>query len=436
MLDRDTLAGQMGAYLTGMAVTSAPWLLTTAVLLALRVASAVGGGAFGEAERVLTVIYGTTMVLTAPVVAVASRHAADRIYEKQLGAIAAPLRRTLGVTMLVGASVGGLLMLLFDEPPSVGAPGMGLAAVVAGEWLLLAVGGGLASPLRVLGAFAAGAPLSLGAALFFDRGAASAGGALIGFALGQLLTLGLLLRATFDALPRASDESARILPAFQEHRVLAGAALAYHLAIWADKLVVLALVGVTAAAAQARIASLAWFSIIPAFAWTYVEIETSFYQRFRTFFDSIERGATLRELEEGAEGLSREVVRVLRGAAFVQITVTLFVLVAAPHLTRLAGLPGSSTIGLQLFCVGAGLQAFTLLALLFLYYFDLQRDALVVGLTLLGTDLGLSSLAVLAGVDASAGYLVACGIAAALAMARVRRGVRSVLVNTFQSQPY
>jgi uncharacterized membrane protein len=436
LIDRDTLAGQMGAYLTGMAVTSAPWLLTTAVLLALRVASSLGGGAFGEAERVLTVIYGTTMVFSAPVVAVASRHAADRIYEKRLIAIAAPLRRTLAVTMLAGASAGGLLMLLLGEPASVGAPGIALAAVVAGEWLLLAVGGGLASPLRVLVAFAVGAPVSLVAALLLDRGAVAAGGALIGFGAGQLLTLGLLLRATFEALPAETDESSRILPAFREHRVLAGAALAYHLAIWADKLVVLVLVGAGAAAAQARIASLAWFSIIPAFAWTYVEIETSFYQRFRSFFDSIERGASLRQLEDGARDLGREVTRILRGAAFVQLTVTLFVLVAAPRLLRLAGLPASSTLGLQLFCVGAGLQALTLLALLFLYYFDLQRDALVVGATLLGADLALSSAALLLGLDASAGYLLACGLATALAMTRVRHGVSSVLVNTFQSQPY
>ena len=36
MIDRGSLAGTIGAYLTGVAVTSAPWLLTTAVLTSLR----------------------------------------------------------------------------------------------------------------------------------------------------------------------------------------------------------------------------------------------------------------------------------------------------------------------------------------------------------------------------------------------------------------
>ena len=37
MIDRGSLAGTIGAYLTGVAVTSAPWLLTTAVLASLRI---------------------------------------------------------------------------------------------------------------------------------------------------------------------------------------------------------------------------------------------------------------------------------------------------------------------------------------------------------------------------------------------------------------
>ena len=36
MLDKGTLSSTLQAYLTGVAVTSAPWLLTTAVLVTLR----------------------------------------------------------------------------------------------------------------------------------------------------------------------------------------------------------------------------------------------------------------------------------------------------------------------------------------------------------------------------------------------------------------
>ena len=48
-----------------------------------------------------------------------------------------------------------------------------------------------------------------------------AGGAgyLFGFAAGQLVTLALLVRGVARALPAATDETARLYPAFVEYRL-------------------------------------------------------------------------------------------------------------------------------------------------------------------------------------------------------------------------
>ena len=74
MIDHGSLAGTIAAYLTGVAVTSAPWLLTTAVLTSLRlVVPARGTGDFVGVERFLTVVYAVTVVLSAPVHVVVSR---------------------------------------------------------------------------------------------------------------------------------------------------------------------------------------------------------------------------------------------------------------------------------------------------------------------------------------------------------------------------
>ena len=50
MIDRGSLAGTIGAYLTGVAVTSAPWLLTTAVLTSLRLAARHAGEDFASSS--------------------------------------------------------------------------------------------------------------------------------------------------------------------------------------------------------------------------------------------------------------------------------------------------------------------------------------------------------------------------------------------------
>src|SRR4029077_9948953 len=150
----------------------------------------------------------------------------------------------------------------------------------------------------------------------------------------QLLTLALLLRGVARAIPPGADESARLGPAFSEYRLLALSALADYLSIWADKLVVYLVMGGTAAAFYAAIAAVAWFSVIPAFAWIYVQVETVFYQRFRAFYADLESGAPLRQLKDGAELISLEARRILRGAAIVQAASSGVAIAAAPILIR------------------------------------------------------------------------------------------------------
>src|SRR6187549_1132018 len=96
MIQRDSLGATLGAFLTGVAVTSGPWLLTTLVLVLMRL-SAVRSGLAGvaDAEKVITAIYAIVIVLSAPIDIVMSRYAADRVYEKRRDQVVVPLRRVL-----------------------------------------------------------------------------------------------------------------------------------------------------------------------------------------------------------------------------------------------------------------------------------------------------------------------------------------------------
>src|SRR6185295_1770509 len=116
--------GTLGAYLTGVAVTSAPWLLTTTVLMSLRVLARNNGAPdFQSVEHLLTVIYAVTVVLSAPVHVVVSRYTADRLYDRRVDLIAAPLRRALALTMLGFAVVGAIAMAVMGVPLALGIAG-------------------------------------------------------------------------------------------------------------------------------------------------------------------------------------------------------------------------------------------------------------------------------------------------------------------------
>jgi uncharacterized membrane protein len=437
MIDHGSLAGTIAAYLTGVAVTSAPWLLTTAVLTSLRLVSRHATGDFVGIERFLTVVYAVTVVLSAPVHVVVSRYTADRLYDRHIDRIAAPLRRATALTIVGFALIGAGLVWALRLPLALALVGAPLTAVIGAQWLMLSVGGGMMSPVVLLRAFGVGAPLSLIAALAVER-AAPAGGAgyLFGFAAGQLVTLALLVRGVARALPAATDESARLYPAFVEYRLLAWSAFAYYVSIWADKVVVYVVRGADAAAFYAAIAAVAWFSVIPAFAWIYVQVETAFYQRFRSFYAELEAGAPLRELKQHAARISDEAKRILRGAAAVQIGATALVIAAAPRIVHAVGLSPDAGPLFRLAAFGAGLQVFCLLEVLLLTYFDLRRDAMVICGCLLAGVTTLTCVCAAIGWPPVIGHLVACAISALVGLGLVHRRLQTLVLDTFQSQPF
>ena len=213
-------------------------------------------------------------------------------------------------------------------------------------------------------------------------------------------------------------------------------ALAYYVSIWADKIVVYMVQGGDAATFYAAIAAVAWFSVIPAFAWIYVQIETAFYRRFRAFYADIEIGAPLRKLQEGAEGIAVEARRILRGAGVVQASASGIAIVAAPLLVKAVGLSperdaalpsrrhrrggpddhaarGAAALLLRPAARRAG---------------DLDGPAARRGgLTLLALGLGWRPVL---------GYVVACIATSLLGVVLVRRRLSTLVLDTFASQPF
>jgi uncharacterized membrane protein len=408
------------------------------VLLAMRLcARSFHTEEFLMVEHTVTIVYALTVVLSAPMNVVLSRHASDRLYDRRLEAIAAPLWRGLAVTVVGFAALGATVMALLRVPLAFAVPGTVLTVVVGAQWLMLSVGGGLSSPNVVLGAFGLGAPVSIAAAIVLGRGLGfGAVGYLCGFGLGQLVTLVLLLVGVIRVLPAESDERERLWPAFVEYKLLAASSLAYHLSIWADKPVLWLLAGRHAAALYTSSAALAWFSVIPAFAWIYVQVETVFYQRYRAFYSSLEGGSPLLRLRRRAEILRAEALRILRGAAVVQGGVTLVAFMVGPMVLRLVGLPPAAVPMYRLALVGAAMQLITLLTLLLLYYFDLRREALAVALALLVAEVTFTVVCWRAGLPPGLGYALGGAASCVLGIGLVHRRLKSLLIDTFQAQPF
>jgi len=437
LVDRGSLAGMAAAYGTGAAVMALPWVLTTGVIVSFQVMARGRLGELGSVNMVVQAVFAVALLVTGPLQIIVSRHAADRVYERMLGGIAAPFRRALVVAMLGTALAAAPVLAALHVPPRLFGAGAILGAVVGAQWTTFAVGSGLCSPAFVLGSVGAGGIFSLAAAWGLAIGAGLGGfGYLAGLAAGQLMTLCMLLCSISRALPDQSDEAERLLPAFREYVALGGAALAYNVSLFADALVAWRFGGSESAALHATASAVAWFSVIPTLAWMYVEVETSFARRVHGFCRALEGGATLDELRASVKVLSRESTRLLRGALCVQSGVTLALALAARPWLRLLGLPSSAVLSFRVLLVAAGMQAIALLGLILLYYFDRRTDALLAALSLLFAKAALTAAACAAALPPALGAATACAACAAVTWRLVGRGLGALLRDALLGQPY
>jgi uncharacterized membrane protein len=440
MLERGTLSSTLQAYLAGVAVTSAPWLLTTAVLVTLRVlARGQAAAEFAQVELLITLAYASTLVLSAPIHIVVSRYAADRLYERRLDHVARPLRRALTFTLFGFLAVGITIMTIAAPPLALAVPVVLLTAIIAAQWLLLGVGGGMSSPAGVIRAFAVGTAASVLAAVALERTAGlGARGYLIGFTFGQAVALLAMLVRILRDLPAHESPVPRgaLAGAFHEYRLLATAALLVHAAVWVDKVCTWLIRGPQPARTLASASALAWFAVIPASAWIYIQVETSFYRMFRRYYGGIESGAGLDALEASARAVRAEAARLVRGAIVIQLVVLVLAMLAAPRIVMALGLAPDATVALRWSLVAASLQLLTLLALLLLYYLDLRREAVVIAVTEFAA-ITLATMAALAiGAPPALGAALGSIVPALQALWTLRRVLTTLVPDTFQSQPY
>jgi uncharacterized membrane protein len=406
------------------------------VLVMLRV-SAVRSGHAGiyTVELVVTVVYASVLVLSAPLNIIVSRFASDRVYERRADRIAAPLRRALAGGLVGFAVAGGSLALVLQVPLELAIGGAALTVVVGGQWILLSAAGGLSNPGTILRAFAIGAPISVIASIALSRaGSLGAAGYLYGFGTGQVVTLGVLLHGTFVVLPEDEDEEARLRPAFGEYWLLGLAALLLQGGIWIDKLVVFELRGAGFASAYAALAALAWLTVVPTFSYMFVQVETTFYRGFKAFYDAVEHGAPLEELDAASSQIDRDTRRILLSTAALQLVCSGLALLMMEQITRPLGLGGIPWTG-RVLILGATLQVISLCATLLLHYFDYQWEALVSATTLLAGN-AILTFAVEGTLPTGSGYAIACGLSSVVAIALLRLRISTLLRDTYQSQPY
>jgi uncharacterized membrane protein len=431
------------AYTAAGVYSGGPWL-STVLAIALLAGASVAFLTSGDRSLLFASIaypFAASLVVTGGMQMILSRFLADRLYLEDHGALAP----TCG-----GVLLNAIPLLILVAPFIVLAPlDITIRLLVSASFITLSLTW-LVMPFlsagryygRIVLAFTLGGALGVSAAIWLGHAFGTAG-ALYGFALGQVITLWILIAAVYLEFPSAARSSFAYLGYLRKYWDLVLVGLLYMGGIWLDNAVYwLSSQGLEVAHFY-RISPpydtsklLAYLFTIPASAVFLVHVEARFYGRYREFFRLVTGKGTLTGIGEARRQMVAAIGSGLKTLLIVQVVVVLGALLLAPELVRALHVPGGRPLLLRVELLAASGQFLLLAAVLLLLYFDQRRVALaVVTLFALGNT-GLSVLTLRLGSDFDgAGYMVATIMTSLVALLLLRRRLGSLEYRTFMLQP-
>lgn len=439
---RDDLLGLFEAYSHSSVAASGPWVFTILALGGISLWGTSESSVDTVALFRLIVIYNFafSLVLSSPVIIVATRFLADRVFEAD-------------VQDAPGMLVGGMLVLflalaLFAVPfyffhvslaPLARIGALINFFLVTAIWISSVFLTALKDYRAVSRSFASGMAVALIGCLWAADLFGTVSSLLLAFNAGLTVILFYLISRVLEEYPYPVQRPFRMVGHFREYWSLAAGGLAYSTAIWIDKWILwFSPQGETLASGLISFPDydsasfLAYLTIVPSMALFVLNIETRFFEKYLRFYRSIARHATFAEIRTNHQEILRELMESSRNVIMAQAAISFSVIMLAPKLFRWFDVSFLQLGMFRLAVLGALFHVLFLFMSILLSYFDMRMAALKVNLlflvsntvfTLITVDLGFAYYGY--------GYFLAAVLTAAVTFGVLAHHTRDLLYQTF-----
>lgn len=379
---RDDILGVLQGHAHSAFITSGPWMFT---ILALAGVNLAGGELLTREElnvfRVV-VIYNFcfSVVLTGPMLLVATRYLADCIYMKDVEGAPGMLLATLGSAWAASLLIAGPFYVFLGGMP----PGMTVAAVcnfliVAGIWVVSIFLSALKDYTAVTVGFGAGMAVGLACAVFLGAFAGPLG-MIVGFTAGLAVILFVLTARVFAEYPYGVVRIFAFAGYFRKYWDLALIGLVANLAVWIDKWIMwfapereTVTGSMVIYAAYDSAMFVAYLTVMPALTIFTVNVETRFFEHYQNFYRDIQNHAPWLQIDRNHRQIMTALIESSRNLLILQGAICAVAVFLAPGLISFIGL-NYKQIGMFRFGVlGAFFQVMFMFCTVILSYFDLRR---------------------------------------------------------------
>ena len=384
---KDDLLGILQGFAHSALASNGPWLFTVLALGGLSVLAGRADNLNALAEFRLIVVYNFafSLVLSGPFLIVVTRVLADAIYAGDVRNAPSMLAGSFLVMLAIQLPVAVALYLGYaDLELSVALLAIGNFLSISCLWLVSVFLSALKDYKSITNAFLLGMGSAVVAGIWLSD-TTNATGPLIGFSLGVIMTLCLLLAKIMAEYPYRIEQPFIFLRAFAPYWVLAVSGLTYNLAVWVDKWVMWAAPEATVATSGLvtyphydSAMFLAYLTITPSMAIFMMIVETRFYESYINFYRDLQRHANLNRIMANHKDLVLTLVDGVRNMMVIQATVSLSVILLAPQIFDALSLDFLQIGMFRLGVFGSLFQVLVLMLLIVLAYFDFRGPVLAV----------------------------------------------------------
>lgn len=395
LVRQENLAGALCGYVFSSLITAGPWLFTIFALGSI----AFWGASLTSLEEMsvfrLIIVYNfsISLVTSGPFTLIVTRYISDKVFANDVREIPGVMLGSIGLLFAIQVlPIIYFYFFLADLPPQIALAAFVNFFIISGIWLVSVFLSVLKDFTTITVTFAIGMLISTAASFYFGQNY-PASGFLWGFNIGLGVIFFALIAKTLAEYSYASHNFFGFADYFKKYWDLALCGFFYNLAIWSH-------IWIMWLAPERQVLSngfisypyydtsmfLAFLTVIPAMAIFFVNIETSFYEKYQFFYGEIRNHATYDQIENNQKDILNTLFESSRNMVVFQGILSLVAIFLAPTLFDLLGI---NYLLLSIFRIGVLAAFFHILImflLIILFYFDFRKLSLGVAIILFITN--------------------------------------------------
>jgi len=439
--NQDNLLGLVYAYGCSAIASTGPWILTVMALGSIIAVSKhyTTNGVLITFRSIIIYNFSFSLVLSGPILMIATRTLADAIHNRDATAIPGML---IGSLMTMTAVLMPTAVLFYCFYAHFSALMTSLAIInfllIGLIWLTSIFISSLKNYKTITFAYIAGLLVAILASCMFAKAYGDIG-MLCGFNVGLTVIIAVLLAQILTEYPYPFSQPFMFLGNFRKYWRIAAGGFIYNAAIWIDKWIMWFSPDSEKLTSNLRIYStydsamfFAYMSIVPSLALFLFSMETGFFEHYQRFYRDIQNKVPFAKIEKNHQALMSSIS--VSGGRFLllQASIAIMAALSAPQILHMVG---GSYMQIAIFrfgILGAFCHVMLIFMLIMLSYFDSRRETLLLQATLFITNTVFTLVTLKLGFSYYGyGYFMACFVTMLLAAIVTYRYVVKLPYHTF-----